>query len=304
MLPVREPVVAGYFYAGRREALLTDLRGCFLHELGPGRVPQVRAEGPGLVQALVSPHAGYMFSGPAAAHGFVALAEDGVPETAVILGPSHSAAARTAAISLASGWRTPLGEVAVDVELGNALIQATSLLVADEYAHMEEHSLEVQVPFLQFVYGDRTPKICPICIRSHPSDPLDRLIPDVEELGSVLAKTLGGRRAVLIASSDFSHRIPHAHAQRQDKLALDQILALDPAGLLRAVAKHHISTCGPIPVAIALACCRAAGPHTAELLKYYTSGDITGDRAEVVGYASVCVRRTDGPPQRPAEEVT
>jgi len=300
---VREPAVAGYFYAGRREALLADLRGCFLHALGPGRLPQVAAEGPGMVDALVSPHAGYMFSGPAAAHGFAALAEDGVPETVVILGPSHSAAARTAAVSLVEAWRTPLGEVPVDVELGHALMEATPLLVADEHCHAQEHSLEVQVPFVQFVYGARTPAICPVCIRAHPYDPLEQLIADSEQLGQALAKVLAGRRAVLIASSDFSHRIPHQQAQRQDKLALDQILALDPAGLLRTVAKHHITTCGPIAVAIALACCRATGPHRAELLRYYTSGDITDSRLEVVGYASVVIRRTGGPPPRPAQEV-
>jgi hypothetical protein len=295
-------VVAGYFYSGRREALLSDLRGCFLHELGPGRVPEVAADGPGLVEALVSPHAGYMFSGPAAAHGYAALAEDGVPGTVVILGPSHSVAARTAAVSLVSAWRTPLGDVPVDVELGEALVAATRLVVADEYPHMEEHSLEVQVPFLQFVYGDRVPRICPICTRAHPSDPLDRLTRDVEELGGVFARILEGRRAVIVASSDFSHRVTHTHAQRQDKLALAEIMALDPAGLLSAVQQHHISTCGPIPVAIALACCRASGPHTVELLKYCTSGDITGDRGEVVGYASVCIRR-GGSGSGPAQEV-
>lgn len=299
MAQVREPTVAGSFYPGRREALLASLAECFLHQLGPGSLPKANPRGPGAIAALVCPHAGYMYSGPAAAHGFAALAADGIPECAVILGPSHRSLGRAAAVSLAESWRTPLGEVAVDTASARALTESTDLLVADEEAHRWEHSLEVQVPFLQFVYGERTPKIVPICIRAHPYDNLDHLIEDANQLGKVLSDSMSGKRAVVIASSDFSHQIPHASAVRQDKLALDRILALDPAGLLATVQEHQISTCGPVPVAIAIAYCQAALPGQgdggkAELLCYYTSGDITGDRSAVVGYASVVIRLSGG----------
>jgi len=294
MSGVREPAVAGQFYEGTKDALAASIRECFLHPLGPGSLPKPAADGPALIDALVSPHAGYMFSGPAAAHGFAALASDGIPDTAIILGPSHYAAARRGAVSLAEAWRTPFGQVPVDVDLGRRLIEASPLLEADESAHRREHSLEVQIPFLQFICGDRIPKICPICVRSHPMGAIDQVIEDAKALGESIAQTLGPRRAVLIASTDFSHQVPHARAQRQDRLALDAILALDPDRLLRTVYEKDISMCGPAPVAVALSFCLARGPHEPDLLRYYTSGDIIGDHSAVVAYASFAIRRTGG----------
>ncbi len=290
MPTVRQPAVAGSFYPARRDDLARALEECFLHPLGPGALPQVDRQGPGRIAALVSPHAGYMYSGPAAAHGFAALAGDGVPEVAVILGPSHHSLGRAAAVSTADAWLTPLGEAPLDAALARELVAATDLLVADEAAHQWEHSLEVQVPFLQFIYGDDTPPLVPICVRAHPMDDLDLLVSDVSELGGALAKALSGRRAVVVASTDLSHQIPQRDAERQDRLAVEQMLAMDPAGLLRTVQEHRISTCGPVPVAIAMAYCLARGGGEAELLRYYTSGDVIGDRAAVVGYASLVIR--------------
>jgi len=287
---VRQPAVAGQFYEGRREGLEESLERCFRHPLGPGDVPQMNLDGPGAISALVSPHAGYMFSGPAAAHAYHALATDGVPNVVIILGPSHYAAARTNAVSSVEYWRTPLGDVEVDAELGRELIKATALLEEDENVHRDEHSLEVQVPFLQFIYKEHTPSIVPICIRSHPRGDIDPITVDAVALGETMAEVLGSRRAVVIASTDFSHQVPHDTAERQDRLAMDAIEALDPAGLLRTVSRHGISMCGSVPVAVALSYCLAKGPHKAELLRYYTSGDIIGDRRAVVGYASFVIR--------------
>jgi hypothetical protein len=238
-----------------------------------------------------------MYSGPAAAHGFAALAAEGIPDTVVLLGPSHHALARSAAVSLAETWLTPLGAVPVDLDLGRALVGKTELVVADEQSHRWEHSLEVQLPFLQFAYSPQTPRICPICVRSHPLTDLRQLTRDVEELGLALAQATAGSNVVLIASTDFSHQVPQAEAQREDELCLDAILDLDPQRLLRTVAERNISMCGPVPVAIALSCCKASGAHVAELLRYYTSGDITGDLGAVVGYASLLVRRSGGEPK-------
>jgi AmmeMemoRadiSam system protein B len=294
MSRTRHPAVAGQFYEGRPEELTASIRECFLHELGPGSLPQLAAEGPGAVSAVVSPHAGYIYSGPAAAHGFAALAADGIPDTVVILGPSHRLVERRAAVSTAEAWLTPLGKVPVDVSLCAKLAEGSPLLQADEDAHRFEHSLEVQVPFLQFVYGERVPKICPICVRSHPFGAVEELVQDAEQVGRTIAGAVADRRAVVIASTDFSHQIPHNVAERQDRLALDAILALDPERLLRTVSDHDISMCGPVPVAIALHCCLIRGAHQAELLRYYTSGDIIGDRSAVVGYASVLIRRAGG----------
>lgn len=289
MRGAREAAVAGAFYESSREALVASLRDCFLHELGPGALAQATAGGPGRVRALISPHAGYIYSGPAAAHAFTALAADGVPETAVILGPSHYTSDRRVALSSAAAWRTPLGEVQVDADLAGQLLKSSDLFEVDEQVHAREHSLEVQVPFLQFVYGERAPKICAVCVRSHPYGAPDDLVADARELGEALAEALGGRRAVVIASTDFSHHLPQELAQSQDRLALDSILDLDPEGLLRTVAEHDISMCGPVPVAIALFCALRQGPCGTKLLRYYTSGDVTGDRHSVVGYASLVV---------------
>lgn len=294
MPEVRRPAVAGQFYEGSEEALSAALRDCFLHPLGPGSLPDVNPEGPAQIDALVSPHAGYMFSGPAAAHAFSALAADGVPEVVVILGPSHYVAARRAAVSLVDAWRTPLGDIPVDTDLGRRLLESSALLEENEQPHREEHSLEVQVPFLQFIYAPRLPKIVPICVRSYPSGDIESVIADAEGLGTAIAEAAGATRAVLVASTDFSHQVPHDVAEREDKHALKAIEALDAAGLLRTVYTRGISMCGPVPVAVAIAYCRARGAQHAEMLRYYTSGDILGDRRGVVGYASFAIRRQGG----------
>lgn len=291
MAGLRPPAVAGSFYERRPEALLQSLQGCFLHKLGPGRLPKVDPQGPGRVRALVSPHAGYLYSGPAAAHGYAALAADGIPDSVVLLGPSHYTSDGGAALSLAEAWRTPLGDVPVNRELGKQLLASCDLLIADEATHASEHSLEVQVPFLQFLYGERVPSLIPICLRAHPWEEVEGLISKTQRLGKALANAIGARRVVVIASSDFSHQVPQPFAEQQDRLALATILALEPDRLLRTVQQHRISTCGPVAVAVALACCLAQGGGKAELLRYYTSGDILGEKSAVVGYASVLIRR-------------
>jgi AmmeMemoRadiSam system protein B len=289
MSRVRDPAVAGRFYEAAPERLNASLGDCFTHPLGPGKLPEVAVDGGSRMAALVSPHAGYMYSGPAAAHGFAALAADGIPETVVILGPSHYSSDRRAALSTADAWRTPLGDVYLDTPLGEAILAKCDLVVGDERPHKMEHSLEVQVPFLQFVYGDRTPKICPICVRSYPMYPVEEVAADARAIGEALTQALAGRRAVIIASTDLSHQMPQETAERLDRMAIEAALAVDPGRLLETVVRHDITMCGPAPVAIALAYCRAVGRVRAELLRYYTSGDITGDRAGVVGYASLAV---------------
>jgi AmmeMemoRadiSam system protein B len=251
----------------------------------------VDPDGPGRLLALVSPHAGYLYSGPAAAHGYAALAADGIPDCVILLGPSHYTSDGGAALSLAEAWRTPLGDVPVNRDLGEQLLANCDLLVADEATHASEHSLEVQVPFLQFLYGDRLPSLVPICLRAHPWDEVEGLIALTQRLGEALAQVIGARRVAVIASTDFSHQVPQQFAEQQDRLALDALLALDPGRLLRTVQEHRISTCGPVVVAVALAYCLARGSAKAELLRYYTSGDILGEKTAVVGYASVAIRR-------------
>ncbi len=294
MSSVRRPAVAGEFYEGREEALRSSLDECFRHPLGPGATPALNPDEAGEIEAIVSPHAGYMFSGPAAAHGYRALAADGVPEAIIILGPSHYTADPVGAVSLAQAWRTPLGEARVDRELGQSLAEATPLLEVDETPHQSEHSLEVQVPFLQFIYADRMPGIVPICLRSHALRGIEEVVEGARRLGETMAETVEGGRVVLVASTDLSHQVPQEVAEREDRLALNAIEAMEPDRLLRTVYERGISMCGPVPVAVALSWCRARGGQTVELLQYYTSGDIIGERRAVVGYASLVARRSGG----------
>ncbi len=290
MSGVRLPAVAGQFYEGGKDALAASIERCFLHPLGPGALPRAASREQGRIDALVSPHAGYMYSGPAAAHGYRALAEDGVPDTVIIVGPSHYTLAERAALSLADAWRTPLGDAQLDTDLGHELT-LSPLFEVDEKAHRDEHSLEVQVPFLQFIYGERMPRILPICVRSHPMNGGAGLVANARAAGEAIAAAVGSRRTVVVASTDFSHQVPQEVAQKRDRLALDAIASMDAQRLLETVRKHDITMCGPVPVAVALFYCLARGADNTKVLTYYTSGDIIGDRRAVVGYASAKVGR-------------
>ncbi len=294
MSEVRPPTVAGQFYERSPRRLEESLRACFLHRLGPGHLPEVNASGPGTITALVSPHAGYVFSGPAAAHGYAALAVDGIPEAVVILGPSHNFPGLSAAVSTASAWATPLGEAPLDGALREALLAEDGLFIADERTHAPEHSLEVQLPFLQFTYRDRMPLLLPICLRAYPLDSAVQAATEAKRMGEAIARAAGGRRIVVIASTDLSHQFPYEAALGRDRLALDAICALDPVRLLRAAVEMDVRMCGHLPVAVAISLCLARGPHTAELLSHYTSGDIIEDRSAVVGYASLALRAEGG----------
>jgi len=281
---IREPAVAGQFYAGTREALLEQLEECFTSGFGPGELPEVNEEGPRKIVGLVSPHAGYMYSGGAAARGYYVLARDGRPGVFVIIGPSHRADTRVA-LDPSDGWRTPLGVARVDREFLRALAGATDVVRFEEYAHLYEHSLEVQVPFLQFIYGEDV-RIAPICMG-------DQSLETARALGEALARVIreSGSDAVVIASTDFTHYEPKRTAEMKDRRAIDAIIALDPEGLYRIRRELHLTMCGPGPTAAMLYCAKALGASDAELLSYYTSGDVIGDFFEVVGYASIAVYR-------------
>ena len=281
---VREPAVAGQFYPGTREGLLKELEECFTAGFGPGELPKVDEGGPRRIVGLVSPHAGYMYSGGAAARGFFALAKDGRPDLFIIIGPSHRVDTRVA-LDPSGGWRTPLGVARVDGDFLRALAGATDVVRFEEHAHLYEHSLEVQVPFLQFIYGEDV-RIAPICMG-------DQSLETARALGEALARVVreSGRDAVVIASTDFTHYEPRRSAETKDRRAIEAILALDPEGLYRVRRELNLTMCGPGPTAAMLYCARELGASEAELLSYYTSGDVIGDFMEVVGYASIAVYR-------------
>jgi AmmeMemoRadiSam system protein B len=277
MNAIRSPAVAGYFYpAGVRE--LRELIGwCFDHPLGPGpmerNVPQVPP------RAVVSPHAGYRYCGPIAAHAYRALQAATAPDLVVVVGPNHHQVGARTAVPQCQAWRTPLGPAAIDLAAAAALRAACSFVVADDSAHAREHSIEVQVPFLQHVLG-RDCRLLPVVV-------CEQDLATSLALGMAIAEVARTRNVVIVASSDFSHYESHEVATKNDRWALRAIEELDAEGLMRAITQHRITMCGPGPVIAAIAASRALGAQKGRTLRYATSGETGGDYDRVVGYAAV-----------------
>ncbi len=275
---MRDPYVAGQFYSGSRERLEGQIKGCFLSDIGPGELPKSGGAERDIAGCVV-PHAGYMYSGAVAAHVYAELAKQNQPDTIVIISPNHTGSGSSAALSH-EDWKTPLGVVETDKETVDALFKGCEALDIDETAHMEEHSLEVQLPFLQYLY--RTFKIVPICMKRSDSDV-------VENIAGCLSKIK--KDILVIASSDFTHYESHESATQKDKNAISHISNMDEKGFLQTVYENNLSICGYGPIAVCIAAAKKLGAKRAELLKYSTSGDVTGDYNQVVGYAGIVLRR-------------
>lgn len=274
-MPIRPPAVAGTFYEGSPERLRAQVDACFA--ANPAPPPQKDR----FIGAVV-PHAGLVYSGHVAA-AFYGLAE--LPKRLVILCPNHTGAGHFAAINREGAWRTPLGEVAVDSQLAGALMAQTKLLADDPRAHAREHSLEVQLPFLQRLLGTSPGDFTfvPICLGAHRYD-------YAEEIGRAIATVLKEERDVaILASSDLNHYEDQRSTLRKDQLAIDQVLARDPRELWRVVDEYDVSMCGFIPTTAMLVAANELGATGARLIKHATSGDINGDDSHVVGYASIVV---------------
>jgi AmmeMemoRadiSam system protein B len=267
------------FYAGSPQPLRAQIEKCFTHSLGPGKLPTVVKKGPRRLIGLVSPHAGYMYSGPVAAHSYYNLAADGKPDTLVIFGPNHTGRGSGLALMDEGVWRTPLGDVGIDSEVANQILRGSSIIDADDSAHLYEHSIEVQLPFLQFLYGPDF-KFVPICF----------LMQDLEssrEVGRAVGEALSKKNAVIIASTDMTHYESQKMAERNDKMAIDSALKMDEVQYYSTVESYNISTCGYGPTIALITAVKMLGAKNVRLLCYRTSGDITGDYSAVVGYASL-----------------
>ncbi|RLE55762.1 MAG: hypothetical protein DRJ26_00335 [Candidatus Methanomethylicota archaeon] len=281
IVKVRSPAVAGMFYESHPESLKRRIDWCFTHNLGPGSIPEV-SDGPRSIVGLVCPHAGYMYSGPVAAWSYHALARDGKPECFVILGPNHTGVGAAVSIMTSGRWRTPLGDVEVDSDLAESILKYAEVVEEDFYAHLSEHSIEVQLPFLQYLYGEV--KFVPICMMLQNYDVASKV-------GQAIARAAADRDVVVIASTDFTHYEPQQIALENDEAVIRRILELDPEGVFEGVYRRNVSMCGPGPVVSMLVACRQLGASRALKLKYATSGDITGDYIAVVGYASIAIYR-------------
>ncbi|QWR78384.1 AmmeMemoRadiSam system protein B [Candidatus Magnetomonas plexicatena] len=265
----RLPVVAGQFYKGGAAALEAEVRS-YTTEVSE----KVRAIG------VISPHAGLMYSGAVA--GLV-YSNIEFPDTFIMLGPNHTGLGQKAAVMKEGRWEIPTNSFEIDTDLASAILNSTPFFTEDILAHRYEHSLEVQLPFI--AHFSKAVKIIPICFMYASVD-------QCKEAGEALAKVIqnSGKTVTIVASSDMSHYLPDAITRRQDGLAMDRITALDPAGLYDVVKKEDITMCGVIPAAIMMFAALKLGAQTSEVIKYATSGDVSGDYDRVVGYAGVVIR--------------
>jgi len=264
---VRTPAVAGRFYPRSAEEL-----GALVAELVAG------GQGAEDMIACVSPHAGYVYSGRVAGLLFGHLR---VPRRVVVLGPNHTGLGPDVAVAPHEAWQTPLGEVPVDRELGALLCAELPAAQLEATAHWREHSIEVQLPFLQHCQPEL--RVLPVCLR-HLS------FAACLALGEALARAVvrAGEPVGLVASSDMTHYEPDDRARERDRAAIDAALTMDPRALYDTVHALEISMCGVIPATVVLAAARSLGATGAHLVAYATSGDASGDRQQVVGYAGIC----------------
>ncbi len=275
---VRRPAVAGTFYPADPSDLLNMINQLFV-DVGYQGIPSP-SEGFRAIKGLMSPHAGYIYSGRTAAAGYGRLASDGYPETFVIIGPNHTGLGASISISSADYWETPLGKVEVDKELAEEMVNSFDGASYDDLAHMAEHSVEVQVPFIQVIWPNS--KIVPIVMALQDPIYADGLARSIVKASKVLS-----RDVVVIASSDMSHYLSEREANLRDRAALNAILEMDVEKLFRTIVEMDVSMCGPGPVATAIYFSKLMGANRAELVRYSTSAETSGDYEHVVGYASV-----------------
>ncbi len=272
------PAVAGQFYEADPIKLKKSIEECFLHPLGPQKTPPAPRSDEEVI-GLVSPHAGYMYSGPIAAHGYYYVSSIPTPELVIVMGPNHWGLGSGVATVAEGVWHTPLGALEVSSEDAKELAKVSGIVDFSIESHRREHSIEVQLPFLQYVFNSQF-KILPISM----------LFQDKEtstEVGHALAKIVRGRRCVIVASSDLTHYESHKQASSKDADFIKAILALDTSKLYNVLQRLNVSACGYGPIAALITAVNDLSLKKAELLKYATSGDVTGDKSAVVGYASI-----------------
>jgi AmmeMemoRadiSam system protein B len=279
---VRTPAVAGRFYPGRAEDLLREVRKFTSPSKTPIETGRIDAIG------CVAPHAGYIYCGGVAGAVYSRLK---VPERCVILCPNHTGKGRPLAIMANTTWQTPLGEVAADADMAARLLRRFPALEEDSAAHRAEHAIEVQLPFLQASRPEL--KIVPIAIGTSDFDVLRGL---GETLADVIAdQHEGGQKAerqakvLIIASSDMNHYESDTITRIKDHKAIERVLAMDARGLWEVVLNEDISMCGFGPTVVMLTAAKLLGATSATLVKYATSGDVSGDYERVVGYAGIIV---------------
>ena len=275
-MQMRTPAVAGMFYPGETKELKQTIHDCFLHPYGPGKTPP--SDETKKIYGVICPHAGYIYSGPIACHSFYAISSNPIG-LFIIVGPNHWGIGCNIASMKDCSWQTPLGDIKVDSESAKELAKISKIIDLDFFSHTKEHSLEVQVPMLQETFSNDF-KILPIVL-------VDQSKESATEVGNAIAKIAQEKNGMIIGSSDFTHYEENEFAHKQDKALIEPILELDVDKFYNVLNEKHITACGYGAMASTMIACKKLGATKGELLKYATSGDITGDKSSVVGYSSI-----------------
>ena len=270
--------MAGQFYPSDAAELSSLIDACYLHPLGPGKVPPAGKTDASLV-AVVSPHAGYVYSGPVAAHSYLHVSSMPSPDLVVVVAPNHNGIGSGVSTFKDGDWETPLGRMHVDSEAAGRLADLAGIVAFDPDAHRLEHSLEVQLPFIQRIYGDAVPLL-----------PVSLLFQDVDTAKTVaaaIARVASGRKTILVASSDLTHYEPAEQARKKDLALVQRVLEMDLEGFYSTLDELGVTACGFGAIATVMEAARSLGLGRAELLKYASSGDTSGDNLQVVGYGAL-----------------
>lgn len=278
----RLPAVAGSFYESDPKKLEAQIEWSFKHRIGPGSLPQIPKEKKVRDNLFfIVPHAGYIYSGPVAAHSYYSLASEGRPDTVIILGPNHTGLGSYVSAWPKGEWVTPLGEVKIDEDILMQLVKESEVIDLDERAHLYEHSIEVQIPFLQYFFHD-TFKIVPIVIMMQ--------TPEISEfLAEAIYKVIINNKEkdiVVLASSDMNHYDPHEITLKKDEEAIEKIKQLDYKGLYEVVEEKDVTLCGYAPIMTVMILAKKFNKKP-YILKHATSGDTSGPKDSVVGYLAV-----------------
>jgi len=272
-MQIRTPAVAGMFYPEEKNKLTKLIEDCFVHPFGPGEITKSEKK----IFGVICPHAGYVYSGPIACNSIFSISSES-PELFIIIGPNHWGIGRSIATMKDCKWETPLGEVEVDSDAADEISNLSQNIELDFFSHTREHSLEVQIPLLQNTFSNF--KILPISLINQSKE-------IAEDVGLAMAKIAKGKNTMIIGSSDFTHYEPNEFAHEQDMALIEPILEMDIDKFYDVLQKRKVTACGYGAIASTIIACKELGATKGELLRYATSGDVTGDTSSVVGYGSI-----------------
>jgi len=275
-MEVRTPAVSGTFYPDDEKELKSLIYDCFIHPIGPGKTPTTDSNQK--IYGVICPHAGFVYSGPVACHSFYAISSS-TSNLVIMVGPNHYGIGQNVASMIDAGWKTPLGLVEIDSESALELREDLDIMEFDSFSHSKEHSIEVQVPMLQETFS-REMKILPISL-------INQEQKIATQVGTAIAKIAEKKDALLIGSSDFTHYEENEFAHRQDLALIEPILKLDVDEFYKVLYERKVTACGFGAIAATMIASKELGATEGKLLKYATSGDVSGDKSSVVGYASI-----------------